>query len=64
MVSFNPHFIIKDENMDQCIALLKGNNLDLKSMLEKNGFIKTNIKKEVTYRINLCREETKNLFQS
>ena len=27
------------------ISLLKGNNLDLKSMLEKDGLIKTNIKK-------------------
>ena len=41
------------------IALLKGNNLDLKSMLEKDGLIKTNIKKEAAYRINFCREETK-----
>jgi len=41
------------------IALLKGNNLDLKSMLEKNGLIKANIKKEATYRINFCKEETK-----
>ena len=41
------------------IALLKGNNLDLKSMLEKDGLIKTNIKNEATYRINFCREETK-----
>ena len=41
------------------IALLKGNNLDLKSMLKKDGLIKTNIKKEATYRINFCREETK-----
>ena len=41
------------------IALLRGNNLDLKSMLEKDGLIKTNIKKEATYRINFCREETK-----
>ena len=41
------------------IALLKGNNLDLKSMFEKDGLIKTNIKKEATYRINFCREETK-----
>ena len=41
------------------IALLKGNDLNLKSMLEKDGFIKTNIKKEATYRINFCREETK-----
>ena len=41
------------------IALLKGNNLDLKSMLEKDGLIKNNIKKEATYRINFCREEIK-----
>ncbi len=41
------------------IALLKGNNLDLNSMLEKNGTIKTNIKKEAIYRINFCKEETK-----
>ena len=41
------------------IALMKGNNLNLKSMLEKDGLIKTNIKKEATYRINFCREETK-----
>ncbi len=44
------------------IALLKGNNLDLKSMLEKDGLIKTNIKKEATYRINFCREETKKSY--
>jgi len=41
------------------VALLKGNNLDLKSMIEKDGLIKTHIKKEATYRINFCREETK-----
>ena len=41
------------------IALLKGNNLDLKSILEKDGLIKGNVKKEATYRINFCREETK-----
>ena len=41
------------------IALLKGNDLDLKSILEKDGLIKANIKKEATYRINFCREETK-----
>ena len=41
------------------IALLKGNNLNLKSMLEKDGLIKNNIKKEATYRINFCREETR-----
>ena len=28
-------------------------------MLEKDGTIKTKIKKEATYRINLCKEETK-----
>ena len=28
-------------------------------MFEKDGLIKTNIKKEATYRINFCREETK-----
>ena len=28
-------------------------------MLEKDGLIKTKIKKEATYRINFCREETK-----
>ena len=41
------------------IALLKGNNLDLKSILEKDGLIKANIKKEATYIINFCREEIK-----
>ena len=41
------------------IALLKGNNLALKSMLEKDGLIKTNIKNEATYRINFFRKETK-----
>ena len=41
------------------IALLKVNNLDLKSILEKDGLIKANVKKEATYRINFCREETK-----
>ena len=41
------------------IALLKGNNLDLKLILEKDGLIKKNIKKEAIYRINFCREETK-----
>jgi len=41
------------------IALLKGNNLDLKSMIGKDGLIRTKIKKEATYRINFCKEETK-----
>ena len=27
-------------------------------MLEKDGLIKTNIKKEAAYRINYCRQET------
>ena len=44
------------------IGLLKGNNLDLKSILGKDGLIKTNIKKEATYRINFCRK--KMLLQS
>ena len=38
---------------------MKGNNLDLKSVLEKDGLINMNIKKEATYRINFCRLETK-----
>ena len=38
---------------------MKGNNLHLKSIFEKDGLIKTNIKEEATYRINFCREETK-----
>ena len=28
-------------------------------MLEKDGFIKNSIKKEATYKIYFCREETK-----
>tara|TARA_B100001027_G_scaffold37050_1_gene23089 strand:+ start:68 stop:571 length:504 start_codon:yes stop_codon:yes gene_type:complete len=44
------------------IALLKGNNLDLNSMLKKDGLIKNNIKKEAIYRINFCREETKKVI--
>ena len=44
------------------IALLKGNDLDLKSMLKKDGLIKENIKKEATYRINFCREATKKSY--
>ena len=59
MVSIDPHFTIKVGKMHQCIALLKGNNLDLKSMIGKDGLIRTNIKKEAYYRINFCREETK-----
>ena len=41
------------------IALLKGNNLDINSAFNTEGSIKENIKKESTYRINFCKEETK-----
>ena len=41
------------------IALMKGNNLDINSIFEKDGFIKENIKKESVYRINFCKDATK-----
>ena len=41
------------------IPLLKGNNLDINSAFNKEWSIKENIKKESTYRINFCKEETK-----
>ena len=41
------------------IALLKGNELEINDIFEKNGLIKKNIKKEAIYRINFCKEETK-----
>ena len=41
------------------IALLKGNNLEINDIFEKDGSIKKNIKKEATYRINFCKEQTK-----
>ena len=41
------------------IALMKGNNLDMNSIFEKDGFIKENIKKESVYRINFCKDATK-----
>ena len=41
------------------IALLKGNDIEVNNIFDKNGLIKTNIKKEATYRINFCKEETK-----
>ncbi len=41
------------------VALLKSNNLDINSAFNKEGFIKKNIKKESTHRINFCKEETK-----
>ena len=36
------------------IALLKGNELEINDIFEKNGSIKKNIKKEAIYRINFC----------
>mgnify|MGYP001156689573 FL=1 len=41
------------------IALLKGNNLDIKTIFEEDGSIKENIKKEANYRIGFCKEVTK-----
>ena len=41
------------------IALLKGNELEINDIFEKNGSIKKYIKKEAIYRINFCKEETK-----
>ena len=46
------------------IALLKGNNLDLKSMLEKDGLIKTNIKKKLLIELISAERKQKKLFQS
>ena len=46
------------------IALLKGNNLDLKSMLEKDGLIKTNIKKKLLIELISAERTQKKLFQS
>jgi len=46
------------------IALLKGNNLDLKSMLEKDGLIKTNIKKKRLIELISAERKQKKLFQS
>ena len=46
------------------IALLKGNNLDLKSMLEKDGLIKTSIKKKPLIELTSAEKKQKKLFQS
>ena len=46
------------------ISLLKGNNLDLKSMLEKDGLIKTNIKKKLLTELTSAEKKQKKLFQS
>ena len=41
------------------VAVMKGNNLDVNEMFEKDGFIKKQIRIESTARINMCREQTK-----
>jgi len=41
------------------IALMKGNNLDINSIFEKDGSIKEAIVKETVYRINFCKDITK-----
>ena len=41
------------------IALMKGNNLDINSIFERNGSIKEVIVKEAVYRINFCKDVTK-----
>ena len=59
--------INKDKETDEAlriadqvlIALLKGNELEINDIFDKDGSIKKNIKKEATYRINFCKEETK-----
>ena len=38
---------------------MKGNNLDINSIFEKDGSIKEAIVKEAVYRINFCKETTK-----
>ena len=40
-------------------ALLKGNELDINSAFNEDGFIKANIRRKATYRINFCKAETK-----
>ena len=41
------------------VALLKGNKLDINSAFTEDGLIKENIRREATFRINFCKEETK-----
>ena len=41
------------------MALIKGNELDLNTMYEKDGSIKEAIVKESVYRINFCKDITK-----
>ena len=38
---------------------MKGNNLDINSIFEKDGTIKKTIEKEAVYRINFCKDATK-----
>ena len=38
---------------------MKGNNLDINSIFEKDGSIKEVIEKEAVYRINFCKDITK-----
>ena len=38
---------------------MKGNNLDINSIFEKDGSIKEAIVKESVYRINFCKDITK-----
>ena len=38
---------------------MKGNNLDINSIFEKDGSIKEAIVKESIYRINFCKDATK-----
>ena len=41
------------------ITVMKGNNLDVNDIFEKDGFIKKQIRVESKARINMCREQTK-----
>ena len=41
------------------IAVMKGNNLDVNDIFEKDGFIKKQIRVESKARINMCRQQTK-----
>ena len=38
---------------------MKGNNLDINSIFEKDGSIRETIEKEAIYRINFCKDITK-----
>ena len=40
------------------VALMKGNNLDINQMFDKDGSIKKVIKEEAVQRISMCREAT------